>query len=206
MDPLIRTVRNYAAKHANRDGLATTFVPGLRMMCLTSSRGDLHSIYRPLLCLVLQGAKRMTVGRAERLVSAGQSVVVSADMPVVGRIMQASPDQPYVAVAVELGRTILREVATQSGRARAPAPAATRTVSAHDADPEATVQETVGGLGTISARSGNGDGAPVTRLPARTRQRRQADPAPGLRLTPAAISRMRPPALEPSGMWIWSAS
>lgn len=66
MDSLKQAVRAYADRHANRDGLALTPVPGLRMMCVESPRGDLHSVYRPLVCLVLQGAKRMTVGREER--------------------------------------------------------------------------------------------------------------------------------------------
>ncbi len=59
---LKQAVQTYAASHANGDGLALTPVPGLRMMCIESPRGDLHSIYRPLVCLVLQGAKRMIVG------------------------------------------------------------------------------------------------------------------------------------------------
>lgn len=134
MDSLKQAVRTYAASHANADGLALTPVPGLRMMCVESPRGDLHSIYRPLVCLVLQGAKRMTVGREERIFSAGQSAIVSADMPVVGRIVQASPSEPYLAVAVELEMTVLREVAAQLGSVRAPRPSATRTLFANDTE------------------------------------------------------------------------
>lgn len=134
MDSLKQAVRTYAASHANSDGLAVTPVPGLRMMCVESPRGDLHSIYRPLLCLVLQGAKRMAVGREERIFSAGQSVIVSADMPVVGRIVHASPSEPYLAVAVELEMSILREVAAQLGNVRAPRPSAVRTLFANDTE------------------------------------------------------------------------
>lgn len=132
MDSLKQAVRAYAAHHANGDGLALTQVPGLRMMCLESPRSDLHSVYRPLVCLILQGAKRMIVGREERVFSAGQSVIVSADMPVVGRIARASPAEPYLAVAVELEMVILREVAVQLGDVRAQHPSETRTLFAED--------------------------------------------------------------------------
>jgi hypothetical protein len=71
MDSLKQAIRTYAARHANGDGLALTPVPGLRMMCLDAPRGDLHSIYRPLVCLILQGAKRITVGTEEHVFSAG---------------------------------------------------------------------------------------------------------------------------------------
>ena len=132
MQSLKQAVRNYAGRHANGDGLAVTPVPGLRMMCIETPRGDLHSVYRPLVCLILQGAKRMTVGTEERVFSAGQSVIVSADMPVIGRIVQASPDEPYLAVAVELEMSILREVAVQLGDVRAQHCSETRTLFAEE--------------------------------------------------------------------------
>ncbi|TIV06275.1 MAG: AraC family transcriptional regulator, partial [Mesorhizobium sp.] len=90
----------FVRPHARIDPLQETLtpVPGLRMMCVQSPHGDLHSVYRPLVCLVLQGVKRMAVGREQQIFSAGQSVIVSADMPVVGRIVQASQGEPYLAV------------------------------------------------------------------------------------------------------------
>jgi AraC-like DNA-binding protein len=132
MEELKQAVRTYAGAHANGDGLALTPVPGLRMMCLGAPVGDLHSVYRPLVCLILQGAKRMIVGREEQVFSAGQSVIVSADMPVVGRIVEASPSEPYLAIAVELEMTILREVAVQLGDVPAQRPSRTRTLFAED--------------------------------------------------------------------------
>ncbi|PAU76085.1 AraC family transcriptional regulator [Halomonas salipaludis] len=110
MDSLKHAVWTYASRHANSDGLAQTPVPGLRTMCLNAPGGNLHSVYRPLICLILQGAKRSVIGNKERLFSAGQSVIVSADMPVVGRIVQASQREPYLAVSIELEMSILREL------------------------------------------------------------------------------------------------
>lgn len=132
MDALKEAVRTYAAAHSNSDGLAFTPVPGLRMMCVEAPRGDLHSIYRPLVCLVLQGAKLMTVGREQRTFSAGQSVIVSADMPVVGRIVQASRTEPYLAVAVELQLGVLGELTAHLGDVLPPRPSQTRTLFSED--------------------------------------------------------------------------
>lgn len=115
MNALKQAVRTYARCHANRDGLAVTTVPGLRTMCVEDPAGDLHSVYRPLVCFVLQGAKRMIVGSEERVFYGGQSVIVAADMPVVGRIVEASSGAPYLAIAVELEMALLREVAAQIG-------------------------------------------------------------------------------------------
>ena len=123
MEALRQAIRIWARDHADRDGLAATPVPGLRMMCVDAPAGDLHSVYRPLVCFVLQGAKRMTVGREAREVRGGHSVIVGADMPVVGRIVEAGPEAPYLAVSVELEMSLLRELSAETGGrdpARAP--------------------------------------------------------------------------------------
>jgi AraC-like DNA-binding protein len=127
-------VTRYADGHANADGLALTPVPGLRMMRVAEPRGDLHSVYRPLVCFILQGAKRMTVGLDARVFHAGQSVIVAADMPVTGRIVEAAPDTPYLAVAVELEPGTLRELAAHMGAVRPVRPSQTRTLFVQDTD------------------------------------------------------------------------
>jgi AraC-like DNA-binding protein len=133
MDLLKQAVQAYAGTRANGDGLVLTPIAGLRMMSLDAPR-ELHSTYRPLVCLVLQGAKHMTVGREEQVFSGGQSVIVSADMPVVGRIIRASRDEPYLAIAVELDMSILREVATHLGDIPPLRPSEIRTLFAVDTD------------------------------------------------------------------------
>ncbi len=103
-------VTRYAIQHANADGLALTPVPSLRMMRVCAPTGPMHSTYRPLICLVLQGGKQMMVGAQNVRITGGQSVLVAADMPVVGYIVEASRARPYLAVAVELDLRILREL------------------------------------------------------------------------------------------------
>jgi AraC-like DNA-binding protein len=115
MDDLKQAIIRYANLHANADGLAVTPIPGLRMMCAPAPSGPMWSIYKPLVCLVLQGAKQMTIGVETGEFSAGQSVLVTLDMPVTGRITQASRDRPYLALAVELDAATINEIVTELG-------------------------------------------------------------------------------------------
>jgi AraC-like DNA-binding protein len=124
MQTLRSAVLAYTASHATSDGLAATPIPGLRMMCVHAPSGPLHSVYRPLVCLILQGAKQLTVGGEVRQVQGGESVVVTADVPVTGRIVRASAAEPYCAVAVEFDQGLLAELC-----AELPAPAPARPVS-----------------------------------------------------------------------------
>lgn len=78
---------------------------------MDAPRGRLLSTYRPLVCLILQGAKHLLVGRQEQTCVEGQSVIVSADMPVTGQVVKASPARPYAALSVELDMPLLRELA-----------------------------------------------------------------------------------------------
>jgi AraC-like DNA-binding protein len=113
---LRRAVRAYGDRHANPDGLALPPVPGLRVLRTYAPGTPTRSMYRPLVCLVLQGAKLMTVGRCEqRLVGEGQSVILGVDAPVIGQIIKASRDEPYLAVAIELDMMVMQSVALEMG-------------------------------------------------------------------------------------------
>lgn len=137
MEALKQAVQTYATQHRNRDGLALTPVPGLKLKCVEAPQGNLHAVIRPLMVIVLQGAKRMAVGREERTFSAGQSAIVSIDMPVTTRIEQASRGEPYLAVAVEIEMAILSEVAAHLGPARRPRRSERATLFADDAEASA---------------------------------------------------------------------
>jgi AraC-like DNA-binding protein len=73
--------------------------------------------------MVLQGAKQMTIANEVREFSAGQSVVVGLDIPVTGRVVSATPERPYIALAVELDMAVVRELATQLDVRSQPRPA-----------------------------------------------------------------------------------
>lgn len=114
MDALKTAAQAHARRFANRDGVALTPVPGLIVKSVDAPGGDLHAICRPMAILILQGAKRLVVGRQEQVFRAGQCAIVSADVPVVARVLEACADEPYLALAVELEVALLRELAAQS--------------------------------------------------------------------------------------------
>ncbi len=107
----VEKVADFARARGNSHGLVPTCVPGLRLMCIDRPGEHVQSTYRPLVCLVLQGAKRITVGREETVCRQGQSVIVSANMPVQGQVIEASTAAPYLALAMEFDWPLLSEQA-----------------------------------------------------------------------------------------------
>ncbi len=134
LDPLKQAVQAYASRNANCDGVAMTPVPGLMMKCVTSPGRNLHAVSRPMICLVLQGAKRMLVGREEQVFSAGQSLILGADLPTVSCVLRANSREPYLAIAIELEMSILRQLAAQLSHERPQAQPRARTLFTEDSE------------------------------------------------------------------------
>jgi AraC-like DNA-binding protein len=64
--------------------------------------GILPGLYEPMLCLVLQGAKEVTIGDRRLRYDPASYFIASMELPVSGQIVQASADQPYIAVSLAL--------------------------------------------------------------------------------------------------------
>lgn len=72
---------------------------------------DLNAtVYRPLLCLILQGAKQVGSSARTLTVGAGRSLIVSHTLPVVSRITLASREAPYTALVFPLDLDLLRSL------------------------------------------------------------------------------------------------
>ena len=62
------------------------------------------TVYQPLICIVLQGAKEVSAGNHKVICSVGQMILVSHQLPVVSQIVEASKANPYIAVILPLDR------------------------------------------------------------------------------------------------------
>lgn len=134
MEALKQAIRTYAEQHGDEDGLADTPVPGLRVMAAFGPGRPKRSVYRPLVCLVLQGAKHLAAGTVVREIAAGDAVFVAADLPVVGRVARASREEPYLALSIELDMAIMQEIALQVPARSPPSRRTGATVFSDDTD------------------------------------------------------------------------
>ena len=84
---------------------------GVHILRFAATTGQDATVYRPLLCLVLQGAKEVCTQAKTLNVADGQSLLVSHAVPVVSRITEAARDRPYVALVLPLDIDLLRSLA-----------------------------------------------------------------------------------------------
>ncbi|RLQ87033.1 AraC family transcriptional regulator [Notoacmeibacter ruber] len=101
--------------YAEREGLGFTpaRLPVSRLSILYSETPTqiAHTIYDPVFCLVLSGEKHADFHGVPAIFAEGHGLVVSLDLPATSWITKASPDTPYLAIAVELEMPVLRELA-----------------------------------------------------------------------------------------------
>jgi AraC-like DNA-binding protein len=116
MTTLLDAVRRFAPTHADARGVARTPIRGLTTVCLTAPSQALFDISRPLVCIVLQGSKQVTMGARTFAFSAGESLLIAADVPTVSRITRASIARPYLSLALDLDPAVIADLTGQMGR------------------------------------------------------------------------------------------
>ncbi len=106
MEPSLIPLRDVLLRHAAEDRTATP-VPGLELHRSAAVTTPVAVVYEPMLCIVVQGRKRVILGESVRHYDPAHCLVVSLDLPVVGAVCQASAEQPYLALSVRLDRSEL---------------------------------------------------------------------------------------------------
>ena len=107
---LLDAVRRFAEGHADTSGVARTPVAGLTLIRATAPSGLDYAISRPLVCLVVQGSKRVTMGELTFDFGAGDTLLIAADVPTVSRITTASVGVPYLSLVVDLDLAVIADL------------------------------------------------------------------------------------------------
>ncbi|OCK59667.1 AraC family transcriptional regulator [Bradyrhizobium sp. LMTR 3] len=112
-DTLLKAVCRYAEANADPAGVARTPIPGLTAIRATAPSGLDYAISRPLACLVLQGTKHVTMGNRAFTFRAGDSLLITADVPTVSQVKRASIASPYCSLVLDLDPAVIADLAVE---------------------------------------------------------------------------------------------
>jgi AraC-like DNA-binding protein len=115
--PLLDYARRYADAHVDHAGVAATPVGGLVILRETAPTMLQYAVSKPLIALVLQGSKRVTMGSATFDFGAGDSLLITTDVPTVSQITTASRALPYYSLVLELDPAIIAGLVGEIGAA-----------------------------------------------------------------------------------------
>ncbi|HEY0122836.1 MAG TPA: AraC family transcriptional regulator [Rhizobium sp.] len=100
----------FIAADGGRNGVVSPGIDGFYVMWSTEPLIPHPMVYRPVLCAVVQGAKQLMLGEKIFDYAEMQALIVSIELPATGRVIQASVEEPYIAISLELDAGIMREV------------------------------------------------------------------------------------------------
>lgn len=103
-------------RHVRQDGRIEA-APGLFLFRFTTPAGPLYSVSEPSFCVIVQGSKELFLGEERFRYDTSRYLLVSAEVPAMGHILEASVERPYLAVRIALDPAIVTEVLTAMGRA-----------------------------------------------------------------------------------------
>ncbi|RYE70547.1 MAG: AraC family transcriptional regulator [Rhizobiaceae bacterium] len=95
-----------AARHGSATGAPST-IPRLVVRSAVAPTGPIPALFEPKFYLLLQGAKRMTIGGASFEVEPGTSAVASVGLPFTSEVIEASATVPYLSVELKLDAGLL---------------------------------------------------------------------------------------------------
>jgi AraC-like DNA-binding protein len=117
------------------DGNVELRLAGARIARVSQANQEpTHYVQRSSLCMVAQGAKIVTIGEDSYGYEAGQMAVYSIDVPMAGRVTQASHSQPYLLLMIDLDAEKIAELALKVFPHGLPTTRDTRSLYVGDAD------------------------------------------------------------------------
>lgn len=111
------------AKGTPCDGVNETRFAPLALMRATEVGAALPAVLTPSLCIVVQGRKRAFVGNQTFQYDPFNYLLVSLSLPVRSQIVDASPEQPYLCIRLDIDmREVGRLLLETKSEPRPPAP------------------------------------------------------------------------------------
>ncbi len=125
--PLLQVEREEHKAQANRDELVELIgravredgtvepLKGLHCSRASSPREPLHSVYDPVFCVIAQGNKEIFLSNERYLYDPFHYLLVTAELPLVGHVLEASKERPYLGLRLDLDPALVGSVMVEAG-------------------------------------------------------------------------------------------
>ncbi len=97
-------------RHAKTNALCPTPIAELKLSSFNAPTRNTSLVYEPCLCIVAQGTKEVILAGDSYPMAPAQFLLVSVDLPVDARVVEATADTPYVGVQISLDPKLVGEL------------------------------------------------------------------------------------------------
>ena len=102
-------------RHVRHDGENRTAIPGLALYMRSRPLPRTPGIYKPSICVVAQGCKRMHYGDYSHTYDANNYLISSLTLPAEAEIFGVSPEQPFLALVMSIDRPVVSRLMIDMG-------------------------------------------------------------------------------------------
>jgi len=122
-------------RFAPTSGIHATAIPRLQLGRRHAPSDIGCGMQEAALCLIVQGRKLVMLGEETYEYDASRYLIASVDLPVSGRIVEASPEVPYLSLVLKLPAANIAALVAQAEAAQAPLPLPSRGLALSRFDP-----------------------------------------------------------------------
>jgi AraC-like DNA-binding protein len=102
------------ARFIPQDG-AIKPIKDLYLFRVSTPGEPIHSVYKPSLCVVAQGSKEFFLNKERYVYDPDNYLLVTAELPLVGQVLDASNEQPYLSLLLDLDPALVGSVIAETG-------------------------------------------------------------------------------------------
>jgi AraC-like DNA-binding protein len=88
---------------------------GLHLNRSSSPTEPVHGVSKPAFCVIAQGSKEVRLGDTCHRYDPAHYLIATAELPVAGRITEASEERPYLSLLLELDPALVGSVMVEAG-------------------------------------------------------------------------------------------
>lgn len=110
MDSKYTAIKNIILRNIPGEGVHSCSIPQVKLVRRNNPTNFLRCFYNPTCIFVLQGKKHMLYGENNLIYGKGQYVVSCTDIPVSSRVMEATPEKPFVVLILELDSNLISQL------------------------------------------------------------------------------------------------
>ena len=99
------------------EGPQDTALPRVRLVRYTAPSAPMHGVQKPAFCIIAGGCKQALIGDRVLVYDSASYLIAAVDLPVVGQVIEASPEAPYLGLALDLEPAMLAALLSETGSA-----------------------------------------------------------------------------------------
>lgn len=102
-------------RHVVGTGICSTAMPHVSLIRADAPSTPTPAVYEASICIIAQGSKRVSIGEHSVVYDAAHYLLVSVDLPLVGHVLDASPERPYLCCKIDLDAAMLADLMASEG-------------------------------------------------------------------------------------------